>query len=82
MRLKQIQGDNEPETGINHRILRCSFAGESEVIDIMDSAVLEGIKARLRSRDGPMTLEFADEEDESKEGSGIDGENNGENEDN
>jgi len=47
----------------------------------MDSAVLEGIKARLRSGDRLMTLEFADEEDESGEGSEIDKENNGENED-
>jgi hypothetical protein len=80
-RLKQIQGDNEQETGIDHRILRCTFAGESEVIDITDSAVLEDIKARLRSGDGPVTLEFADEEDESREGRGIDGENDGDEED-
>ena len=81
-RLKQIQGDNEQETGIDHRILRCTFAGESEVIDITDCAVLEGIKARLRSGDGPVTLEFADEEDKSGEGSKIDKENNSKNKDN
>ena len=44
-RLKQIQGDNKQETGINHRILRCTFASKSEVIDIINSAVLKGIKA-------------------------------------
>ncbi len=48
----------------------------------MDSAVLEDIKACLRSGDGWVILEFADKEDESKEGSGIDGENNGKNENN
>ena len=79
--LKQIQGDNEQETGIDHRILRCTFAGESEVIDITDSAVLEDIKARLRSGDGRVILELADEEDESREGSGIDGENDSDEED-
>jgi len=45
--LKQIQGDNKQETGINYRILQYTFAGESEVIDITDSAILEDIKARL-----------------------------------
>jgi len=79
--LKQIHGDNEQETGIDRRILRCTFAGESEVIDITDSAVLEDIKARLRSGGGRVTLEFADEEDESREGSGIDGENDSDEED-
>ena len=47
----------------------------------MDSAILEGIKACLRSRDRLVILEFAKEEDKSREGSGIDRENNGENED-
>ena len=61
--------------------MRYSFAGKSKVIDIIDSAILEGIKARLRSRDGPVILEFANEEDKSRKGSGIDGENNGENKD-
>ena len=59
----------------------CTFAGESEVIDIIDSTVLEGIKARLRSGDGLVILEFADKEDESKKGSEIDKENNSENKD-
>ena len=60
----------------------CSFASKSKVIDIIDSAVLEGIKAHLWSGDGLVILEFADEEDKSRKGSGIDGENNGENKDN
>ena len=47
MRLKQIQGNNKQEIGINYRILRYTFAGKSEVIDITDSAILEDIKARL-----------------------------------
>src|SRR2546423_804518 len=80
-RLKQIQGDNKQETGTNHRILRCTFNGESEVIDITDSAVLEDIKARLQSGDRWVTLEFANEEDESGKGSGVDGESDGENKD-
>ena len=62
--------------------MRCSFASESKVIDIIDSAVLEGIKPRLWSRDRLITLEFTNKEDKSREGSGIDGENNGENKDN
>jgi len=56
--------------------LQYIFAGESEVIDITDSAVLEDIKARLRSGDGRVILELADKEDKSREGSGIDRENN------
>ena len=60
----------------------CTFAGKSKVIDIMDSAVLKGIKTCLRSGDGLVTLEFVNEEDESGEGSEIDKENNSENEDN
>ena len=59
----------------------CTFAGKSEVIDIINSAVLKDIKARLWSGDGPVTLEFADKEDESREGSGINRENNGDKED-
>ena len=47
----------------------------------MDSAVLEDIKARLWSRDGQVTLKLADKEDESKKGSRIDGENDGDEED-
>ena len=62
--------------------MRYTFAGESKVIDIIDNAVLEGIKARLWSRDRLVTLEFTDEEDKSREGSKIDKENNGKNEDN
>ena len=47
----------------------------------MNSAILENIKARLRSGDGLVILEFANKEDKSREGSGIDRENNGENKD-
>jgi len=79
--LKQIQGDNEQEIGINHYILRYTFAGESKVIDITNSAILEDIKARLRSRDGWVILELANKEDKSREGSGIDRENNSNEED-
>jgi len=61
--------------------LRYTFAGESKVIDIIDNTILEDIKARLRSGDRLVTLEFADKEDKSKEGSGIDRENNSENKD-
>ena len=61
--------------------MRCIFAGESKVIDITDSAVLEDIKARLWSRDRRVTLELIDEEDKSKEGSRIDRENNSNKED-
>ena len=46
-RLKQIQNDNKQETGIDHHILRYTFAGKSKVINIIDSAVLEDIKACL-----------------------------------
>ena len=45
----------------------------------MDSAVLEGIKACLWSRNKLMTLKFIKEEDKSEKGSGIDRENNGKN---
>ena len=48
----------------------------------MDSTILEGIKARLRSRDRLVILEFTNKEDKSGEGSGIDRENNSKNEDN
>ena len=48
----------------------------------MDSAVLEGIKARLRSRDRQVILEFANKEDKSREGSRINRENNNKNKDN
>ena len=62
--------------------MRYTFAGESEVIDITDSTILEGIKARLRSRDRLVILEFANKEDKSREGSKIDKENNNKNKDN
>jgi len=48
----------------------------------MDSAILEDIKARLQSGDRWVTLEFTNKEDKSKEGSGINKKNNGENKDN
>ena len=48
----------------------------------MDSTILEGIKARLRSGDRLVILEFTNKEDKSREGSGIDRENNSENKDN
>ena len=57
------------------------FAGESKVIDIIDSAILEDIKARLRSRNRLVILEFTNKEDKSREGRGIDRENNGNKED-
>jgi hypothetical protein len=58
-----------------------TFAGKSKVIDITDSTILEDIKARLWSGDRWVTLKFADEEDKSRKGSGIDGENDGDKED-
>jgi len=61
--------------------LRCIFAGKSEVIDITDSAILEDIKARLRSGDRWVILELTNKEDKSREGSGIDRENNSDEED-
>ena len=62
--------------------MRYTFTGESKVIDIIDSTILEDIKARLRSRDRRVILELANEEDKSREGSGIDGETDSENKDN
>ena len=59
----------------------CTFAGKSMVIDITDSAILEDIKARLRSGDRRVILKLANKEDKSKEGSGIDRENNSDEED-
>ncbi len=47
----------------------------------MDSAVLKDIKARLWNGDRRVILELANKEDESKEGSGIDRENNSNKED-
>jgi len=61
--------------------LRYIFAGESKVIDITDSAILEDIKARLQSGDRWVILELANKEDKSKEGSGIDRENDSDKED-
>ena len=61
--------------------MRYTFAGKSKVIDITDSAILEDIKARLRSGDGLVTLKFTDKEDKSREGREIDGENDGDKED-
>jgi len=62
--------------------LRCIFVSEFKVIDIIDNAVLKNIKARLWSGDRLVILEFVNKEDESRKGSGIDGENDSENEDN
>ena len=47
----------------------------------MDSTILEDIKARLRSGDRLVILEFTNKEDKSREGRGIDRENNGDKED-
>ena len=58
----------------------CIFASEFKVIDIINSAVLKGIKACLRNGNGLIILEFADKEDKSREGSEINKENNNENE--
>ena len=62
--------------------MRCIFVSEFKVIDIIDNAVLKNIKARLWSGDRLVILEFVNKEDESRKGSGIDGENDSENEDN
>jgi hypothetical protein len=61
--------------------LQCTFANKFKVIDITNSAILEDIKACLWSRDRWVTLEFANEEDESRESSRINGENDGNKED-
>jgi len=47
----------------------------------MDNTILENIKARLQSRDRLIILKFANKEDKSREGSGINRENNGDKED-
>ena len=60
----------------------CIFASKSKVIYIINSVVLEGIKARLRNGDRLVILKFVNKEDKSKEGSEIDKENNNENKDN
>jgi hypothetical protein len=57
------------------------FANKFKVINIINSAILEDIKARLRSGDRLVILKFANKEDKSKEGRGIDRENNGDKED-
>jgi len=61
--------------------LRYTFASKSKVINIIDSTILEDIKACLRSGDKLIILEFTNKEDKSKEGSGINRENNGDKED-
>jgi hypothetical protein len=58
-----------------------TFASKSKVIDIIDSAILEDIKACLRSGDRLVILKFANKEDKSREGRGIDRENDGDKED-
>ena len=62
--------------------MQYTFTGESKVIDITDSAILEDIKARLRGRDRLVILEFTNKEDKSREGSRIDRENDSKNKDN
>ena len=47
----------------------------------MDSTILKDIKARLWSGDRLVILKFANKKDKSREGSGIDRENNSENKD-
>jgi hypothetical protein len=61
--------------------LRYTFTSESKVIDIIDSTILKDIKARLRSRDRLVILKFTNKEDKSREGRGIDRENDGNKED-
>ena len=61
--------------------MRYTFAGESEVIDITDSTVLEDIKARLQSGDRRVRLKFADKKNKSRKGSRTDKENNSDKED-
>ena len=60
--------------------MRYTLASKFKVIDITDSAILKDIKARLRSGDRLVILEFTNKENKSKEGSGINGENNGDEE--
>jgi len=62
--------------------MRYTFTNKSKVIDIIDSAILEGIKARLQSRDRRVILEFANKENKSRKGRRIDRKNNSENKDN
>ena len=62
--------------------MQCIFAGKFEVINIINNTVLEDIKACLWSKDRQVILKFANKENKSKKGSGIDRENNGNKEDN
>ena len=61
--------------------MRYTFASKSKVIDITDSTILEDIKARLQSRDRLVILKFVNKKDKSREGRGIDRENNSNKED-
>ena len=61
--------------------MRYTFASKSKVIDITDNTILEDIKARLRSRNRLVILEFTNKEDRSREGSRIDRENDSDKED-
>ena len=73
---------NKQETEIDYRILQYTFAGEFNVIDIIDSDALKNIKACLQSKDKQVILKFANKEDKSKEGSKIDRENDSDKENN
>ena len=53
--------------GINYYILQYIFTNKSKFIDIIDSIILKGIKARLQSRDRQVTLEFANKKDKNKQ---------------
>ena len=59
--------------------MRCTFANKFKVINIIDSAALKNIKVRLWSGNKLIILKFINKEDESKEGSGIDRENDSKN---
>ena len=61
--------------------MRYTFTSKFKVIDIINSAILEDIKAYLRSRDRLVILEFINKEDKSREGSRINRENNSNKED-
>ena len=62
--------------GNSNKVLQYTFAGESEVINIINSTVLEDIKACLQSGDKQITLKFTNKEDKSRKNSKIDRENN------
>ena len=68
---------NKFKIKINYYILQYTFASKFKVINIINNTILEDIKARLRSGNRRVTLEFTNKEDKSREGSGIDRENNG-----